>query len=200
MQEADSRKKKTVTSDTLKSMSFSRGASALGVAVALDEVDVGQISDEKICSDWSLFSTVASTSAGVELMNCEIILMANSAHSSSKFIVAHSLMMDCIDGAAVVAVLQNANITLNELRTLSNEDKTRIVNVFAKAEASNSGSIRGARHTMLTDSDVSSTRHARATVGAVIASIVGHTVLYVSGGAEHQGPQGGGPVAVIAYV
>lgn len=44
---------------------------------------------------------------------------------------------------------------------------------------------------------VQSTRHARAVVGGVIAGIVGHTQLYVSGGGEHQGPDGGGPVAVI---
>ena len=36
-----------------------------------------------------------------------------------------------------------------------------------------------------------------AAVGGVLASVVGRTSLYVSGGAEHQGPPGGGPVAVI---
>jgi hypothetical protein len=34
-------------------------------------------------------------------------------------------------------------------------------------------------------------------LGGVLASVVGHTALYVSGGAEHQGPAGGGPVAAI---
>jgi len=34
----------------------------------------------------------------------------------------------------------------------------------------------------------------------VIAAAVGRTELFVSGGAEHQGPDGGGPVAVIAKV
>ncbi len=34
-------------------------------------------------------------------------------------------------------------------------------------------------------------------VGGVLASVVGRTALYVSGGAEHQGPPGGGPVAAI---
>jgi cyanuric acid amidohydrolase len=51
---------------------------------------------------------------------------------------------------------------------------------------------------MLNDSDITSTRHARAAVAAVIASIVGDPMVYVSGGSEHQGPPGGGPVAVIA--
>ena len=30
-----------------------------------------------------------------------------------------------------------------------------------------------------------------------LAGLVGHAELYVSGGGEHQGPDGGGPVAVI---
>ena len=34
--------------------------------------------------------------------------------------------------------------------------------------------------------------------GAALAGLVGHAEIYVSGGAEHQGPDGGGPVAVIA--
>ena len=50
---------------------------------------------------------------------------------------------------------------------------------------------------MLNDSDIHSTRHARAVVGGVLASLIGHCELYVSGGAEHQGPAGGGPVAAI---
>ena len=29
------------------------------------------------------------------------------------------------------------------------------------------------------------------------AGVVGDTMLYVSGGAEHQGPAGGGPIAII---
>ena len=50
---------------------------------------------------------------------------------------------------------------------------------------------------MLDDSDIHSTRHARALVGGVLAGVIGDTLLYVSGGAEHQGPPGGGPVAII---
>ena len=69
--------------------------------------------------------------------------------------------------------------------------------LLAKAEAGSSGRIRGYRHTMLDDSDISSTRHARAFVAGALAGLVGHSEIFVSGGAEHQGPDGGGPVAVI---
>ena len=53
---------------------------------------------------------------------------------------------------------------------------------------------------MLSDSDIHATRHARAAVGGVVAAAVGDCRVYVSGGAEHQGPVGGGPVCVISRV
>jgi cyanuric acid amidohydrolase len=34
-------------------------------------------------------------------------------------------------------------------------------------------------------------------VCGALAALVGHAEIYVSGGAEHQGPDGGGPVALI---
>ena len=71
------------------------------------------------------------------------------------------------------------------------------VAVLAKAEAALSGEIGGRRHTMPDDSDIHSTRHARALVGGVLAGVMGDTMLYVSDGAEHQGPPGGGPIAII---
>ena len=107
-------------------------------------------------------------------------------------------MSDSIDSLAVRSAIRNAGLSLDEV--LSKNDSKKLVNVFAKAGVSPSGIVRGKRTTMLTDSDIISTRHARAVVNAVIASIVGDPMIYVSGGSEHQGPAGGGPVAVIAHV
>jgi cyanuric acid amidohydrolase len=50
---------------------------------------------------------------------------------------------------------------------------------------------------MSDDSDINASRHARALVGGVLAGRLGDTQLFVSGGAEHQGPNGGGPLALI---
>lgn len=193
--EAKARGKTVVVEDTYKSMGYSRGASALGVAVALNEVDQVKVTEGSILKDWSLYSEVASTSAGVELMNCEIILMGNSQQSVSNYRIGHSIMKDAIDLEGVIEAIKNSGLALDQLPTA--EDKKRIVNVFAKAEASPDGYVRNRRTTMLTDSDINHTRHARAVVNGVIASIVGDPMVYVSGGAEHQGPAGGGPVAVI---
>lgn len=200
MNDAESRGKKVVTKDTLKSMAFSRGASALGIAMALNEVDEKKVTDSVICNDWSLFSNIASTSAGVELMNNEIVVMGNSLKSSSNYMIGHSVMHDLIDSEAVWSALENAGIKREGNTQLSKKESERVVNVFAKAGAHPSGLVRGRRTTMLTDSDISSTRHARAVVNGVIASIVGDPMVYVSGGTEHQGPLGGGPIAAIVRI
>ena len=73
-------------------------------------------------------------------------------------------------------------------------DTSRIVQVLAKADPSPDGMLRGFRHTMLDDTDILATRHARAAVGGMLAGLTGCPAAFVSGGAEHQG---GGPVAVI---
>ncbi len=170
-----------------QSMALSRGASALGVAVALGEVNLESIQHESIGSAHHLYSSVASTSAGVELQNCEILTLGNSHQSASNYVIGHSVMKHALDAEAVYHAIESTGQSL-----------ANVVNVFAKAEANPSGFILGRRHTMLDDSDISHTRMARAVVGSVIASIVKDPMIYVSGGSEHQGPPGGGPVAVIA--
>jgi cyanuric acid amidohydrolase len=68
---------------------------------------------------------------------------------------------------------------------------------LAKRKRATTVACLAKRHTRLDDSDISSTRHARDFVCGALAGLVGHAEIYVSGGAEHQGPGGGGPVALI---
>lgn len=184
-----------VTHDSYESMGYSRGASALGVAVALGEVARDEVGDASVMSDWRLFSARASASAGIELEGNVVIVLGEAQGSASAFRIAHAVMRDAIDAASVRALLRDA-FGLDAERD-AQALSARLVNLLAKAEASPDGRVRDARHTMLNDSDIHSTRHARAVVGGVLASVAGHTALYVSGGAEHQGPAGGGPVAAI---
>jgi cyanuric acid amidohydrolase len=184
-----------VTHDSYESMGYSRGASALGVAVALGEVKRDAIQPDSVLGDWSLYSARASVSAGIELEGNVVIVLGEAETSVSAFRIAHTVMKDAIDAASVRSLLRDAfGIDMDEdTQALS----SRLINLLAKAEASPNGRVRDVRHTMLNDSDLHSTRHARAAVGGVLASVTGHTALYVSGGAEHQGPAGGGPVAAI---
>lgn len=194
--DALARGQNVATHDTYHSMGLSRGASALGVALALGEV--ASVTDADIGVDTDKFSGVASASAGVELLCNEILVLGNSPHWGGDLRISHAVMRDGIDFPAVQAALRDAGFVAQG--QLSPEDEARVLAVLAKAEPSTSGRIRGARHIMNDDSDINATRHARALVGGVIAAAVGRTELFVSGGAEHQGPDGGGPVAVIAKV
>lgn len=173
------------TRDTLRSMGLSRGASALGAAVALGDVDAAILANSDICTRFDVFSRCASASAGVELTDHEIVVLGMSDAWSGPLEIDHAVMANAIDTSSV----QEARKRLPE--------NARIAAVLAKAEPDPSGMVAGRRHTMLDDSDISGTRHARAFVGGVLAGVFGMTDLYVSGGAEHQGPSGGGPVAII---
>jgi cyanuric acid amidohydrolase len=187
----------TITQSSYSSMGWSRGASALGVAAALNEIPT-PVSDATILKDWGLFSNVASASAGIELMRGVVIVFGNSVHASSQYVIGHGMMRDAIDVEGLLTAFSSVGLVSRDgLTGIATE---RIVNVFAKAEASPDGHVRGFRHTMLDDTDISATRHARAAVGGLIAGLAGNGAVYVSGGAEHQGPPGGGPVAVIASI
>jgi cyanuric acid amidohydrolase len=196
VREAEARGRTVATRETLKSMGLSRAASALGVAVALGEVQPADVTDADIGGRWALFSSRASCSAGVELLGHEIVVLGMSPHWSGPLAIDHAVMADGVDIEPVRAAL--SRLDLPAAGQLTAEQRARLIAVLAKAEASHDGRLRGHRHTMLDDSDISSTRHARAFVCGVLAGLVGHAEIYVSGGAEHQGPDGGGPVALIA--
>jgi len=193
--DAESRGQTVATRDTLKSMGQSRAASSLGVAVALGELEADAFADADIGVDASLWSGRASASAGIELMNHEIVVLGMSAAWSGPLAIDHAVMADGIDIEPVRAAL--SRLGFNAAGQLAASERARLIAVLAKAEASHDGRLRGHRHTMLDDSDISSTRHARAFVCGALAGLVGHAEIYVSGGAEHQGPDGGGPVALI---
>ncbi|MEQ9126029.1 MAG: ring-opening amidohydrolase [Alphaproteobacteria bacterium] len=192
---AEARGASAAIRDTLKSMGLSRGAASLGVAAALGEVPIEAATQERIGADPSLYSGVASASAGIELQNHEIVVLGMSPAWSGPLAIDHAVMADGLDVEPVRAALRRLGLAAEG--QLAPGERERLVALLAKAEASRSGRLRGRRHTMNDDSDVSSTRHARAFVAGSLGGLVGHGEIYVSGGAEHQGPDGGGPVAAI---
>ena len=193
---AAARGQTVVTADTYQSMGYSRGASALGVALALNELPANAFDDSAVCQRLDLWSGRASTSAGIELLNNEVIVLGNSDAWASDAVIAHRVMRDAIDLPAVIGALADAGLPPSG--QLNEAARADLLAVLAKADPASTGHIRGARHIMLDDSDINATRHARALVGGVLAGVTGRTDLFVSGGAEHQGPDGGGPVAIIA--
>ena len=196
--DADRRGKKLVTRDPNGSKPFARGATALGVALGLREVIEEELTDDIIARRLDLFSSVASTSAGGELKNCEILLFGNSPAAGGDFRIGHAILKDTIDADGVRAALADAGLVFSGTPTA--EEAKRIAGIFAKADASPDGRIRGRRTTMLSDADINYERHARAALGAVIASITNDPAIFVSGGTEHQCGPGAAPIAAIVRV
>jgi cyanuric acid amidohydrolase len=183
--ECRDRGQEPVTADTYSSMGRSRLASSVGVALALGECTREQ-AERALDGTEVVWSERASASAGAELRDCHILVLGTSTAVSNPLRAVHGHMRDAIDAESVLGLLARVR-----------GEGGIPVQVLVKAEASPDGRIRGNRHTMLTDSDLQSTRHARAAVGGLLAGLTGNTAIYVSGGAEAQGPPGGGSLTVL---
>jgi ring-opening amidohydrolase-like protein len=182
------------TEDTLTSMDVSNGGTALGIAVALGEIDMPR--DEDVLRDRSLFSSVASCSSGVELDRAQVVVVGNATGVGGRYRIGHAVMTDALDADGIWDAIRSAGLDLPERPRTSDLDG-RLVNVFLKCEASQDGHVRGRRNAMLDDSDVHWHRQIKAAVGGVTAAVTGDPAVFVSVSAAHQGPDGGGPVAAI---
>ncbi|MGW4422871.1 barbiturase [Streptosporangium sp. NPDC004631] len=193
--DAKSRGRDVVIEDTGPSMDISNSTTALGVAVALGEIEMPAAG--QIHRDLSLYSSVASCSSGVELDRAQIVVVGNVRGIGGRYRIGHSVMKDALDADGIWAAIRSSGIDLPD-RPHPSDLGGRLVNVFMKCEADPSGSVRGRRNIMLDDSDVHWHRQIKATVGGVAASVTGDPAVFVSVAAVHQGPSGGGPVAAIA--
>jgi len=192
---ARERGRDTALPDPHGSMDLSNGTTALGIATALGEVPRDRVSDGMIGRQLDVWSSVASCSSGVELDRAQVVVLGN-AGPGGRFRIGHSVMEDALDQGAVYRAISNAGLRLSDCPS-AEEVHDRVVNVFAKCEADPRARLRGRRQVMLDDSDVHHHRHAKAAVGAVIAAAVGDPAVFISVGAMHQGPPGGGPIAAI---
>jgi cyanuric acid amidohydrolase len=125
--DADRRGKKLVTRDPNGSKPFARGATALGVALGLREVSEAELTDEVIARHMDLFSSVASTSAGGELKNCEILAFGNSSTAGGDFQIGHAILKDTIDADGVRAALRNAGLEFSGAPSV--EDVKRVAGI-----------------------------------------------------------------------
>ncbi|RKS74536.1 cyanuric acid amidohydrolase [Actinomadura pelletieri DSM 43383] len=184
-----------VTDDTLASMDISNSTTALGIAVALGEIQPP--SADRIHRDLSLYSSVASCSSGVELDRAQIVVVGNVRGIGGRYRAGHGVMKDALDADGIWDAIRSTGLDLPE-RPRASDLGDRLVNVFIKCEADPSGHVRGRRNIMLDDSDVHWHRQIKACVGGVAASVTGDPAVFVSVAAVHQGPSGGGTVAAIA--
>ncbi len=194
IRDAKSRGKTVWTEETHLSMDLSNGCTALGIAVALGEIDMP--TDADVMHDRSLYSAVASCSSGVELDQAQVVVVGNARGVGGRYRVGHSVMTDALDQDGIWAAIKDAGLDLPD-RPHPTDIDGRLVNVFLKCEVSQDGQVHGRRNAMLDDSDVHWHRQIKACVGGVAAAVTGDPAVFVSVSAAHQGPDGGGPVAAI---
>ncbi len=194
IRDAKSRGETVWTEHTHESMDLSNGCTALGIAVALGEIEMP--TDAEVMHDRSLFSAVASCSSGVELDVAQVIVVGNAPGVGGRYRIGHSVMKDALDQDGLWEAIRSAGLDLPE-RPHHTDLDGRLVNLFLKCEVSQDGQVRGRRNAMLDDSDVHWHRQIKSAVGGVAAAVTGDPAVFVSVSAAHQGPDGGGPVAAI---
>ncbi|MDM0046910.1 ring-opening amidohydrolase [Variovorax dokdonensis] len=186
------------TADPGRSMAYARAAGAFGTAVALGEMPDDPRLEGAMLEDFSLGSFRASISSGVEVDAIEAIVLGHSERWQGPLRMGCAPMQDALDIAGVTEAVREIGLLASP--QLAPPDAARVAAVFVKCEPDRRGLVRGMRHTMLDDTDINAQRHIRGAVGGLVAGVLGETQIFVSGGAEHQGPDGGGLVAVIAHV
>ncbi|HON75435.1 MAG: ring-opening amidohydrolase [Candidatus Lutibacillus vidarii] len=194
IRDAKSRGKKVWTEGTHESMDLSNGCTALGIAVALGEIQMPE--DSQVLHDRSIYSSVSSCSSGVELDQAQVVVVGNARGVGGRYRIGHSVMRDALDADGIWEAIKDAGLELPD-RPHWTDLQGRLVNVFLKCEASGDGQVHGRRNAMLDDSDVHWHRQIKSCVGGVTASVTGDPAAFVSVSAAHQGPDGGGPVAAI---
>jgi ring-opening amidohydrolase-like protein len=197
IRDAKSRGHSVWTENTGESMDVSNGTAALGIAVALGEIEMPD--DAAVMHDRELGSSVASCSSGVELDRAQVVVAGNVRGIGGRYRIGHSVMRDALDADGIWAAIRDAGLDV-PARPHPGDLGGRLVNVFLKCEASQDGQVRGWRNAMLDDSDVHWHRQIKACVGGVAAAVTGDPAVFVSVSAAHQGPDGGGPVAAIVDV
>jgi cyanuric acid amidohydrolase len=197
IEDAQKRGKTLITTNIGAAGARSKGASALGVALALGEIRKADLSDDAICSNWNLYSRVASTSAGTEQKAARVLVMGNSTKSASKYVIASGVMEDSLDVPSAKAVFKKAGLQFDEAPTP--EECQKLAAAFINAGVDAVSSVRGRRHTMHTDFLAGYAGIiAKAVINGIVGSLIGDTMILASAGWEHQGPRGASLLAVIA--
>lgn len=173
----------------------SRGVAALGIGVALGEVPAEQAHAGDVLVRDDLFTRRAMVFSGTETRRCEAIVLGNRAGAPAGLRIRSGGIADLIDIEGMARVIApNAPDPIRAVRSMAGEG--RIVAAFLKAGVARDGRVRGRRTTVFS-SDLDPDKHMRAAASGALAGLIGDCRMFVSGGCEHQAPDGGGLLAVV---
>jgi cyanuric acid amidohydrolase len=174
--------------------SAARAAAALGIGVALGEIASDAATSAAIGTRADLYTRRAMVFSGTETPRTEIIVLGNrpGGHPS----VRSGLFADLLDVDSMAAVIAGtSNEPFQAVRRMKSDG--HVAAVFLKAGLATDGRLRGNRTTVFS-SEVDPDKQMRAAASGVLGALLGDTRMFVSGGAEHQAPMGGGVLAVIS--
>jgi cyanuric acid amidohydrolase len=175
------------------SSALARAIAALGIGAALGEVDPKALAEDVLGRRIELHSRRAMVFSGTETRRCEAIVLANVAGGPKP--VRSGLIADLIDVDGMARILApSAARPVDAARELAGANKIRAV--FLKASIAPDSHVRGGRTTAFS-SDLDPDKHMRATASGALGALLGHGRFFISGGAEHQAPLGGGVFAAV---
>lgn len=196
LQDAEKRRVKVVNTNLNQASSMAKGACALGISLALKEIPQEKLDDRAINSNHALYTNRGSVSAGGEQSACRVLVMGNSEFSASRYRVGSGVMQDQLDTTGVYAALKSAG--LNCQIPLTTDQQNKITQVFVNCGADAVTAVGDRRHTMHSDFLAGYAGiMAKAVANAIVASVVGDTMILASAGNEHQGARGSNLVAAI---
>ncbi|MDQ4504289.1 ring-opening amidohydrolase [Sinomonas sp. ASV322] len=169
------------------------GTTALGVAAAVDGLAIPP--DEEIGTNLNLWTGKVSSSAGREDPEAQVILLGNSTRAGGHLRVGHAVMNDVLDISSFIRAAEAAGLA-DVCLTLTPEQRRRIVSVYVKIGTPVDARLRGRRQ-VHQEQNPGYMNELKAAVAGMFSAVLQDTVLYISSGAVHQGPAGGGTVAVI---
>jgi cyanuric acid amidohydrolase len=197
MADAHARGEAVVDENPNVASSLSRGASALGAAVALGEVPSSEITDEVIGRRLDLYTLRGSASSGSEQDAVRVVVIGNVEGAPGNYAAACSVMTHQLDLPGARSAFVDAGLRLED-GMLVVADRPKIAAIFVNAGADYLPHCQGRRHTMASDLLAHASGHvAKAVAHATVAGIVQETLFLCSAGAEHQGAPGSNLVCVI---
>jgi cyanuric acid amidohydrolase len=173
-----------------------RAASVLGAMVALQELTLAQARAAFARRDLSVWTARVSVSSAAEFDRQESVVLGHAPGWIGDLRMAHGAIVDPLDLPSVVRVL--AQLGLDAAPQLNVAARARLVACLAKSGPPADGRLRGVDLAFAADPTQSPLRRVRGGLGSLIAAATGEPRVFVSGGAEHQGPPGGGIFAAIA--
>ncbi|WP_170184133.1 ring-opening amidohydrolase [Glutamicibacter uratoxydans] len=194
IQEAAARGVRIEPFDRAHATAQTTGGAALGIAVATGAIAMPD--ESAIGFDGSLYSPVASCSAGNENERSQVVLLGNSAAAGGSLRVGHAVMHDLLDITALHRALRSAGMDIADGAILSPAQRARVKALYVKVGTPIEGRLRGRRQ-VHQGQNPAYFNELKAAVAGAYSVFMQDTIMYISNAAFHQGPEGGGTVAAI---